>query len=55
MPESTLKDFFFWTGILARAAVLMAKDRPGLFFFGFIFFWSLFFFAVLGLAASLAV
>ena len=33
MPESTLKDFFFWTGILARAAVLMAKDRPGLFFF----------------------
>ena len=50
VPESTLKDFFFWTGILARAAVLMAKDRPGLFFFG-----SLFFLAVLGLAASLAV
>ena len=49
MPESTLKDFFLLTGILARAAVLMAKDRPGL------FFWSLFFFAVLGLAASLAV
>ena len=48
MPESTLKDFFFWTGILARAAVLMAKDRPGLFFL-VVFFWgSLFFFCGTG-------
>ena len=46
MPESTLKDFlfcFFWTGILARAAVLMAKDRPGLFFLVLFFFGHFFF------------
>ena len=53
MPESTLKDFFFWTGILARAAVLMAKDRPGLFFvflffWFFVFFWVTFFFCGTG-------
>ena len=53
MPKSTLKDFlFFLTGVLARAAVLMAKVGQ-VFFLSF--FLVTFFFAVLGLAASLAV
>ena len=54
MPESTLKDFFF--GPASWLELLCSWPKVGqVFFFGGGFFGHLFFFAVLGLAASLAV